>query len=197
MGQRLNLEIWNDGKVLANAYYHWSAYTPSSAELVSKALEYIQNNPDFSSNDLLYAIRVLEATGAGLTTLEKNYADTASRLGGNNFAECNGRNYGLIAISEDGISDTRFWAEGTVLIYLDERRLSFGVFFKQDAWDWEKEQKEEYENKDANWRNLECVNFNFDDIKFHSWETCKDFLTKQQEDFRTEIDKFTVITPIY
>ena len=197
MGQRLNLEIWNDGKVLANAYYHWSAYTSSSAELVSKALDYIQNNPDFASNDLLYAIRVLEATGAGLTTLDKNYADTSARLGGNHFAECTGRNNGLISISEDGISETRFWSEGTVLIYLDERRLSFDVFFKMDALDWEKEQKEEYENKDANWLNLECVNFNFDDIKFHSWETCKDFLTKQQDDFHTELDRFTVITPIY
>ena len=33
MGQRLNIEIMSGEKVLANAYYHWSAYTASAAEL--------------------------------------------------------------------------------------------------------------------------------------------------------------------
>lgn len=27
MGQRLNIEIHENGKCLANAYYHWSGYT--------------------------------------------------------------------------------------------------------------------------------------------------------------------------
>ena len=197
MGQRLNIEIWNDGSCLANAYYHWSAYTNDSAVLVSKALDYIQNNPNYQTNDLLYAIRVLEATGAGLTTLEKTFSHTVPVLDDNEFAECLGRDDGLIAISEDGISETRAWSEGTVLIYLDEQRLSFGVFFKKDAFEWEKEQKEEYENKDANFRKLKVVNFNFDDIKFHSWEIYKAFLTKQEDSFCTDMDKYTVITPIY
>lgn len=33
MGQSLNIEIWNNGEVLANAYYHWSAYTESAAKI--------------------------------------------------------------------------------------------------------------------------------------------------------------------
>ena len=72
MGQRLNLEIWNNGKLLANAYYHWSAFTESSAEIISKALNYIENNTLEDNNVLLYAIRILESTGAGLTEDEIN-----------------------------------------------------------------------------------------------------------------------------
>lgn len=36
MGQRLNIEIWKDGKVLANAYYHWSAYSVCAVDLARK-----------------------------------------------------------------------------------------------------------------------------------------------------------------
>ena len=54
MGQRLNVEIWNNGEVLANAYYHWSAYTESAAHIVDKALNYIKNNPVQDDNHLLY-----------------------------------------------------------------------------------------------------------------------------------------------
>ena len=34
MGQRLNIEIKKDSKVLANAYYHWSAYTSSALQML-------------------------------------------------------------------------------------------------------------------------------------------------------------------
>lgn len=33
MGQRLNIEIISGDKVLANAYYHWSAYSRIAIEL--------------------------------------------------------------------------------------------------------------------------------------------------------------------
>ena len=42
MGQRLNIEIIENGKVLANAYYHWSGYTSSSLELTQEILEAIE-----------------------------------------------------------------------------------------------------------------------------------------------------------
>lgn len=41
MGQRLNIEIKRrkDNKVLANSYYHWSAYTSSSLHLAEEINE--------------------------------------------------------------------------------------------------------------------------------------------------------------
>ena len=39
MGQRLDIEIVKDGKVVGNCYYHWSAYTLSSLIETSKVIE--------------------------------------------------------------------------------------------------------------------------------------------------------------
>lgn len=36
MGQRLNLSINKNGKVLANCYYHWSGYTNSAIQKCKK-----------------------------------------------------------------------------------------------------------------------------------------------------------------
>lgn len=196
MGQRLNVEIWNNGKVLANAYYHWSAYTESAAEIVCDALNYINSNPIQDDNDLLYAIRILEATGAGLTDREIEHAKTIPALDGETFAECGGRNEGLIAISDEGISETRDWQEGAAHIYLDEKRVSFRVFWTSTKWEWEKEQREDYENENANARNLERVKFNLDDIKFHDWKEFYKFVRGREQPFICVTDGWNVITPI-
>ena len=66
MGQRLNLEIKKGNNVLANAYYHWSGYSSSSCRIALDAMNYINENPQ-NIDDRLYAIRILESTGAGLT----------------------------------------------------------------------------------------------------------------------------------
>ena len=196
MGQRLNIEIWNDGEVLANAYYHWSAYTKDSARLVNNVLSFINQNPIDNENILLYAIRVLESTGAGLTEDELEYAakmgiDTTKR------EKCQGRNAGLLSITQEGIQDTRCWQEGAVYIYLDEKRVSFNVFYKQRGYDWVDEQKTDYGNEDADISNLDVVNINFDDIKFSKWDSALEILQNHSEPFVSYVDTYEVITPIW
>ena len=68
MGQRLNIEIRKEDKVLANAYYHWFGYTSSSLQLTSEILKNI-DNVNFD-NDVAKAVKLLEVTGAGLTKSE-------------------------------------------------------------------------------------------------------------------------------
>lgn len=118
MGQRLNLGIRKKGKILANAYYHWSAYTGSSYELSAKAHEYLVAHPNES--DLLKAIHALEATGAGLEPEEFIYAGSRRDLCNKEFNKATDRNEGLLAISPRGIQDTEDWAEGTVYIDIDD-----------------------------------------------------------------------------
>lgn len=195
MGQRLNIEIWNDGAALANAYYHWSAYTDSSAILVSKALDFINENPIDHENILLYAIRVLESTGAGLTEAEIEHA-TIMGINTTERVECFGRNSGLLSISEQGIQETRDWQEGAVYIYLDEKRVSFKVFYKSRKWEWEQAQREDYGNENANSNNLDMVQLNFDDIKFSQWDSALEILTNHEDPFISYLDRFEVITPI-
>lgn len=102
MGQRLNIEILKNGKVLANSYYHWSAYSDSAINLaimIIKGFDYIKRNKceEYIENqDLLFAIRLLEATGAGVTDIEKTrklLKDSTKNL---KLNYCEGRNEGII-----------------------------------------------------------------------------------------------------
>lgn len=69
MGQRLNIEIWNNGQVLANVYYHWSGYTSSALALTRKVVDGI--NKTVCDDDRLRAVWLLQNTGAGLEERER------------------------------------------------------------------------------------------------------------------------------
>lgn len=130
MGQRLNIQIQRGETILANAYYHWSAYTGSALEL----LKTIHENWDKLSNeenDIIRAVRLLEATGAGLTQEELFNVDILGQGFVPQNVEIN-RNDGLIAVSPEGIAETNDWAEGGAIIDLDDAMVSFDVFYAYD-----------------------------------------------------------------
>lgn len=142
MGERLNLEIIENEKVLANSYYHWSAYTTSALELTKIALKHLKENTE--GNSAVRAVKALEATGAGLTVdeleeLKKQFPDVV-------FNKATSRNDGLIAITEKGIGDTQFWAEGTVKIDITDLTIDFQAIRLYT----EEQYKEYYEKDDTN-----------------------------------------------
>lgn len=107
MGQRLNIEITKNGNVLANSYYHWSAYSDCALNITTKIImeyDYIKRNLETSHNeDLLFAIKLLEETGAGMN--EEEMAIAKEKIGYDEFIkfkECKNRNEGIIAITEKG-----------------------------------------------------------------------------------------------
>ena len=118
MGQRLNIQIeandidTNETKVLANCYYHWSGYTSSAMELVNEIVDSGIYHLDIL-DPVEKAIRLLEATGAGLT--EDELTDTYNTP---KYNLATSRNDGLIAISEKGIKGTVAWEESRVTINL-------------------------------------------------------------------------------
>ena len=118
MGQRLNLGIRKKGKILANSYYHWSAYTASAAELADIAYNYLKTHS--KEPELIRAIHALEETGAGLEPEEFIYAGSRRDLCDKTFNKATDRNEGLMAISPKGIQDTEDWAEGTAYIDIDD-----------------------------------------------------------------------------
>lgn len=130
MGQRLNIQIQRGESILANAYYHWSAYTGSALELL-KTIHEKWEELSTEENDVIRAVRLLEATGAGLT--EEELAHTS--ILGEGFIPRNvliNRNGGLISVSPEGITETNDWAEGGAIIDLDDAVVSFGVFYAYD-----------------------------------------------------------------
>lgn len=194
MGQRLNIEIWNNGKVLANAYYHWSAYSKSAAELTREIIYFISDVK--ANNDILKAIKLLEKTGARMNKEEANRANGIEELTGILFNTDADRNDGLISVTEEGINDTRNWQEGALYIYLDEERIKFDVIYKSKRWEWEKEQKECNDNPKV-YRDLEKVNVSFDDIKFKDIDKFCDFVSDHEmEPFVSVIDPDYVIDMI-
>ena len=187
MGQRLNIEIISESKVLANAYYHWSAYTETALELtgiVIKAYKETQSSDNYKQR----AVWALQATGAGLPEEEKKTISAKNLKG---LTECKGRDYGLIAVSDKSIQETRYWEEYRVTLYLDEQRVDFDCLWKRMNYEYDKENKEKISKGELPaFDNLPMIEWNICDIKFNDFklfEQCiKDLKEEGKDDFRTK-----------
>lgn len=190
MGQRLNIEIVENGECLANAYYHWSAYTSSAFELAKQIIEAI---PTVNEKiPVMKAIRLLEVTGAKLEEGEIEYAK--SMLLGDEFDTDANRNDGLIAISKKGIDETRKWKEYALYIYLDENRMKFDVLQKTPFWEFAKNE-EKYNERNVKITDIPMYDIDFSDIKFDKLNHLETFLNKHinDEELRTRIEQWNVI----
>lgn len=179
MGQRLNLEIARNGEVLANAYYHWSAYTRSALEVTSNVLEWIENHPidnADSANWVQVAVDILCSTRAGVNEVEKIRINTTNQdeLKDLHYNDAIDRNEGLIAVTKEGIEDTRYWAEGTVVVDVGSMTVSFNVYdwFSEDGYDMFRKEFPE-ENYPAI-KDLPEVNIDMDSIPVSDFENFAD-----------------------
>ncbi len=165
MGQRLNIEITNGDKTLANSYYHWSAYTDSSLELTRMILN-AMSEISADDSDLVKAVKLLEVTGAGfndaeLERINKNpdkYAVPEDLL-----IPCTDRNEGLLAVTFAGIEETRNWEEGRVEIDIENKRVSFDVIWQVENINFEDE--EEYEKCTLIRLPLDVLDMSFDEFR--------------------------------
>lgn len=121
MGERLNIEILKGDKLLANSYYHWSGFTSSSIVLTKNIIGFLKNF-EFGEDEVLDSIKILESSGAGMTEEEINLSSYDKSL----FKKCEGRNNGLINISEEGMDETRYWEEERVQIDIKNNKVNFG-----------------------------------------------------------------------
>lgn len=192
MGQRLNIEIWSNGQVLANAYYHWGGYTSSSLGFTRKIIDSIGSiNCD---DDRLKAVLLLQTTGAGLTEDER---ESVLAQNFTNLTPCYGRNEGLIAVTDKGIQSTRTWEEARVTIYLDEKRVEFDVGYREKRWDYDRECDELDRPK---FEALPVVEWNLRDIKLADFHLFEQLLTEmiedEQYDFRLKTEPYVVYSMI-
>lgn len=143
MGQRLVINIQKNNKSIATAYYHWSGYTFSSAEITSQAIDkYYQlkdENPQI--DDLNLAVEMLYSTEAGLTDKAINGFGTQIT----NIRHAVDRNCGLIDLTQEGMENSISWAEGLVTLDLDNETVDWDVFFLEGDRECFEEVKEEYE----------------------------------------------------
>ena len=133
MGQRLNIQIeannptTNETVVLANCYYHWSGCTSSAMGLVNEIVDSGVYNLDIL-DPVEKAIRLLEATGAGLA--EDELTDTYNTP---KYKVSTNRNDGLIAISEEGTNRVADWEESRVTINLTTGSINMSDMFYDET----------------------------------------------------------------
>lgn len=128
MGQRLNIEIVSNDTLLANCYYHWSAYTNSALTLTERIIEkFYDSDMNVSVKN---AVELLESTGAGINEQERNEIQKfPNRFAKIDFKKAIDRNEGLISVTERGMEETRYWEEARVTIDVLSQTVSFGVFY--------------------------------------------------------------------
>lgn len=149
MGQRLVIHMLNDsGKEVANAYYHWSAYTSSAIyELkgIADALQLIQEgnidkwivtesickyyHTDINNlNDVELATVLLYATGAGIRNIKKTIGilldNDEKRLRIPIISAINSSE-GLIHLTEKEIKNANDASEGDICVYLGTGMVDF------------------------------------------------------------------------
>ena len=149
MGQRLNLSINKNGKVLANCYYHWSGYTNVAMEKARQALDILEEQEEVGVKE---AILALKETGA---TIDKENAK--------DYVEPNewlDRNEGIIATTEDDIKETERWAECDIIIDVGTRKINV----INAVWGGDEEDLEEYKINIEDLKELEVDDMESVDI---------------------------------
>lgn len=116
MGQRLTVDILENGKRVALIYYHWSAYFDSTIY----ELEALKNDvvaAKSSDNDILLAIiDGLEKRGGGLSIETRTRAVAKEKWPDRTFKTDINRNDGLLDLDEQDMNDTFQYTEGTASI---------------------------------------------------------------------------------
>lgn len=114
MGQRLNLSINKNGKVLANCYYHWSGYTNSAMQKAQQALAFLDDQE--GEIGVKEAVLALKETGATIDAENaKDYVEPDEEIH---------RDDGIIATTEDDIKVTEMWSECEIIIDVGTRKVN-------------------------------------------------------------------------
>lgn len=157
MGQRLNIEICYDGETLANAYYHWSAYTSSSLDLLDRVLNAYGKTKEIKPLNI--AVDILQMTGAGVneSEMDRIKKDTTGKFEGIKFDDAVDRNFGLLSVTKEGIEDTRRWEEGYIIVDISKEEFIFDVMWRMNNSEYEED------TEDSSIENLPDAYFNFED----------------------------------
>lgn len=175
MGQRLNIEIKRrkDNKVLANSYYHWSAYTSSSLHLAEEIIENIYEVIRKEKvSDEIKAIQLLQTTGAGLMENEYNKLNEEDKK---YCSLATNRNLGLISFTDEGMEETRKWEEGRLTIDIDfddkdydfygnKNLVDFEVYFQIDEEEINESYEEEIKSGKLDLNNLTKFEFSLEEM---------------------------------
>ena len=178
MGQRLNIEIHENDRCLANAYFHWSGFTPDSLSLTQRIVDYFPYR--HAMTGVTCACELLQHVGANFDSEELIRCGLLEELARVIGAGAH-RDNGLIAISEEGIEETRQWEEARVVINIDTNTVDFQVLCECEPYEFEQ-------------NHIEFIDVPFDNhcIPFNCFTTFKSYF----DDVESRIYKFKNNEPL-
>lgn len=147
MGQRLVVTIETNEEKWCNIYYHWSAYTSSALEETRKIINCIYNGKHETKEELLLRlIRFCENNGGGIRGTAEEFEYIKGLYPNETFKTDNySRNDGLIALSENGMTEMQGWSEGDVYINIDEDNVDFCVYSGYESLEEYLSEREEWD----------------------------------------------------
>lgn len=171
MGQRLVVTIRGFGKDLAKIYYHWSAYSISALREAKELIDCVCEDYNVTEKELqLRLIRFCERNGGGIRADEAEFKYIKKMFPGETFKTAEySRNYGLIALSEDGMADLQAWSEGDICIDLDDDIIHNDVFGYYESIDEYNEERKEWddEHEDLSLDDVPDIGYTLEWFKFH------------------------------
>ena len=171
MGQRLVITVRSFGKDLAKIYYHWSAYSISALRETKEVIDCLCEDYNVTEKQLqLRLIRLCERNGGGIQAKESEFDYIKKLFPGETFKTENySRNYGLIALSEDGMDDLQSWSEGDICIDVDEDTIHNSVFYCYDSIDEYNADRKEWddEHEDLDLDDIPDIGCNLECFEFH------------------------------
>lgn len=176
MGQRLNVEIVSNGKLLANAYYHWGAYTITSLQRTDDILNKFNEIKELVKDDLDLAIKLLESTGAGINAEERCYILASPKLSKYlPINDCIDRNKGILAITQKSMQIIRDWEEGRVTIDIGKRTILFKVYWKMTKEEYlEEAYLDDFSSCLERYEQLSAIDYDLEkEIPFDKFEELK------------------------
>lgn len=166
---------YQDSIVLANCYYHWSAYTNEAAHTTIDVMEKLeqsaqpaQSNVTTATQQLCRVVHALMDTGATFDPEEKQAAltilhmlydtaypdepDVAQTINNlmitlNNDTRDVNRVDGMIAVTNNAIAENANWSEGDVSIDVDDNTCNFGVIWHLEPNEYDPDDYDEEDLK--------------------------------------------------
>ena len=184
MGQRLVVTINQHGEDIAKIYYHWSAYSLSALHEVRDIINVLYDDENEEKDLRLRLIRFCEKNGGGIKggTTSDEWTKIAEMYPNEVFKkEGISRNYGLIALSEEGMKDLQDWSEGDIYINLDEDKVVNYVNYGYEDID-------SYNAERAEWDDdFKALTLN--DVPRITYDLCN-FSVSDIDEIITEIESF-------
>lgn len=172
MGQRLVITVKQNNEEIAKLYYHWGAYSSSSADQTSSLINFIENareeDPDEDIKRIL--LRFVQSEGGGInggdTKDSEEWIIAKTLFPDLELERDPNRNNGLISFTDQGMESLQYWSEGDVYVDLSERRVTNYVNWTYDSLEEvlkEIGREGEFNNDDTVTTGLDIADYSFDD----------------------------------